>query len=91
MELVNLRVTDIFVIFFLLAPFFSRRGVHRAHFGGGARSDVCLNGRGVRPVSGNRGTGAVNRARMSLSEISCAEEDFVGDKGFDVRIFRILT
>ena len=37
----------------LLASYFSRSSVHEVRFGGGARGDVCLNERDLRPVSGH--------------------------------------
>ena len=51
----------IVVVFFLLAPYFNRSGVREAQFGGGARGDVCLHGRGLRSVSGYRTRETVNR------------------------------
>ena len=45
--------------------FFSRRGDHGVHFGGGACGDVCPNGRGLKPVFGHRTAGTVNRAQFA--------------------------
>ena len=44
----------------IFQPYVCSRGT----LGGGAGGNVCLNGRGLKPVSGYRDTGAVNRALM---------------------------
>ena len=72
-ELAALHLINIFVIFFLLASFFNRRGVHGVHFGGGAGGAVCLHGRGLKPVSGHRDTGTVNRAQTPMKGERIAE------------------
>ena len=42
---------------------FQPQDCSRGTFGGVIRGDVCLNWQGLKPVSGHRDTGAVNRAR----------------------------
>ena len=34
----------------MLLPYFKRSGAHGAHFGGVTLGDVCLNGRGLKPI-----------------------------------------
>ena len=48
---------------FLLEIFFNRTDIHGLTLDSGAGGDVYLNGRGLKPVSGHRDTGAVNRAQ----------------------------
>ena len=50
--LVDLLLTDIFAIFFTRA-IFQPQGCSRGTLRLGARGDVCLNGRGLKPVSGH--------------------------------------
>ena len=62
LRLVTLPVIRIFVIFFP-RDIFQTLGAHGVHSAAGlAGGGVCLNGRGLKPVSGDRDTGAVNRA-----------------------------
>ena len=62
LELLTLPLIDMFVTFFN-RDILQSQGCSRGTFGGGARGGVCLNGRGLKPVSEHRDTGAANGAR----------------------------
>ena len=58
---------------FFTRDIFQPQGCSQGTFGGGARGDVCLNGLGLKPVSGHRDTGAVNRAKyIQRPEYPCS-------------------